>query len=280
MPASFESEDLKATVEERPPVPQAKAAHGSSARPSPLHKAGRLLWLGSEVFLCFVRYIRFYVGAKGRLTPAQRAQWLHQSARRTFRVFSSRIDWVGELPRKGLLVANHLSYLDIVLIAAVTPARFVSKSEVKSWPIFGFFARCAGTIFIDRARRQDTARANAELKAALAGEELLVLFPEGTSTDGRSVLPFRSSLLAPVAGEEVAVFAGHISYALPGGNVGQDVCYWGDMTLVPHLLNLVTKQDLAARIAFNPVVNAGADRKELARHLHAEVTRLKELHSL
>ncbi len=187
---------------------------------------------------------------------------------------------IGPIPSHGLLIANHLSYLDIVLIAALTPVRFVCKSEVKSWPVFGFFARCGGSIFINRTRRTETTRANGELTIALNGGQLSVLFPEGTSTGGTSVLPFKSSLLEPVVGADQLVFVAHISYALAEGKVADDVCYWGDMTLLPHLFKLLGKRGLRARIAFAPITKRPSDRKELAKQLHREVLRLKQSHSL
>jgi 1-acyl-sn-glycerol-3-phosphate acyltransferase len=102
-----------------------------------------------------------------------------------------------------LLVANHLSYLDIVLLSSLTPCVFVAKNEVKDWPVFGWFARLAGTVFVDRNDRRDAARANELIRSALREGALVVLFPEGTSSNGSTVLPFKSSLLQAAIGERV-----------------------------------------------------------------------------
>jgi 1-acyl-sn-glycerol-3-phosphate acyltransferase len=178
------------------------------------------------------------------------------------------------MPKSGLLVANHLSYLDILLLSSLTPCVFVAKSEVRVWPIFGWFARMAGTIFVNRSSRRDAARANEEIRAALREGALVVLFPEGTSSDGATVLPFKSSLLEAVIGEHVPVSVAALRYELPEGDAGAEVCYWGEHTLVPHLLNLMTKRAVNAAVIFSPVPNTWRDRKKLAMQLHAEVAQL------
>jgi len=101
------------------------------------------------------------------------------------------------------------------------------------------------------------------MSAAVAGGALLVLFPEGTSSDGRGVLPFKSSLLEPLVGRTECTVA-HLRYALGDGNVAAEVCYWRDMTLLPHLLNLLTKTHVAADLRLARVDTCGLDRKALA----------------
>jgi 1-acyl-sn-glycerol-3-phosphate acyltransferase len=104
----------------------------------------------------------------------------------------------------------------------------------------------------------------------------VVLFPEGTSSDGSSVLPFKSSLLEPATRMDHPLSVAFLNYALPDGNVGEDVCYWGDMTLVPHLVNLLSKPRIGVNVAFTRLKQSPGSRKELARHLHSEVLQLKE----
>jgi hypothetical protein len=155
------------------------------------------------------------------------------------------------------------------------PAVFVAKSEVRSWPVFGWFASLAGTLFVIRAKRSDVSRMNEEIERTLNGGDVLVLFPEGTSWNGSEVLPFKSSLLEPVAGSKHSLTVAHISYTLADGDVANDICYWGDMTFFPHLLKLMTREQIKARVSFEPVLNPADERKELAVQLHAEVVRLK-----
>jgi 1-acyl-sn-glycerol-3-phosphate acyltransferase len=183
------------------------------------------------------------------------------------------------VPKKGLLVSNHLSYLDILVLGAITPSVFVAKREVRSWPLFGWFARMAGTVFVRRDCRRDTIRVNWEIVRALQEKVLVVLFPEGTSSDGQTVLPFKSPLLASVTGKAHPVWAGFIDYALQEGSVSKEVCYWRDMTLAPHLLNLLGKPAIAARVAVarcHCALEGGRERKELAHRLRSSVLSLKE----
>jgi 1-acyl-sn-glycerol-3-phosphate acyltransferase len=233
----------------------------------------RIVWLASEIMLAALTFL-VMAGLAGRSPSlAARARWLQRSSRRVLRIFKLRLETTGPAPTRGLLVANHLSYLDILVLAAVTPAVFVSKSDVKQWPVFGRLARLAGTLFIDRRRRSDVARLAAEMRRVLDSDLLLVLFPEGTSSNGQGVLPFKSALLQPVAGAQGPLSVAHLSYTLPDGDAGEEVCYWRDMTFAPHLLNLLTKRSVSARVRFAAVEHPAADRKELARQLRAEVER-------
>lgn len=213
---------------------------------------------------------------RGRLPQSERSLWLQRSSRRTLEVFSVVTDSSGVLPTTGLLVCNHLSYLDILVLVSLMPAVFVAKSEVRSWPVFGWFARQAGTLFVDRNRRSDVSRMNSEITRVLDCGNVLVLFPEGTSWNGSEVLPFKSSLLEPVVGSTHPLAVAHISYSLADGDAANDVCYWGDAIFVPHLMKLMTKQQIKARVSFASVKTPAADRKELALQLHAEVSRLKK----
>jgi 1-acyl-sn-glycerol-3-phosphate acyltransferase len=227
----------------------------------------RMIWLTVEI-------IRGAAACRCRAfsTSDFHARWLHEICRRVLRVFGVQNMVTGPIPARGLLVANHLSYLDIVLLGALTPCVFVAKTEVKGWPVFGWFARRAGTIFVNRNHRRDTARANELIRFALRGGALVVFFPEGTSSDGARVLPFKSSLLESVVGERVPISVAALRYELPDGDAGTEVCYWGGHTLVPHLLNLSSKRQVKAVVSFQEVPNTWRDRKKLARQLHAEVS--------
>jgi len=205
----------------------------------------------------------------------KRTRWLQRNSRRVLRVFASAVVAKGPLPKSGLLVCNHLSYLDILLLASLTPVVFVSKHEVRHWPVLGRFSRMAGTIFVRRERRGDVARTSEEIRNVLRQGQLVVLFPEGTSSDGRQVLPFKSSLLEPATGSDHELFAGHIAYSISEGSVENDVCYWGDMTFFPHAVMLLAKPRVVASVHFNRVEAGNSSRKDLARQLHAEVVRLK-----
>lgn len=206
---------------------------------------------------------------------AVRARWLSRSSRRTLHIFGVEFASDGPVPVTGLLVSNHLSYLDILVYSSLTPAAFVSKSEVMGWPVFGWFARMAGTIFVRRTRRLEAGMVGDEIRRVMSEGQLVVLFPEGTSTNGREVLPFKSSLLEPATNPEHQLHVACIAYALADGSAEDDVCYWGDATFFPHFLKLMTKERIRARVQFAPIPKPAGDRKQLAQHLHTEVVRLK-----
>jgi 1-acyl-sn-glycerol-3-phosphate acyltransferase len=233
----------------------------------------RLGWLGAEFLFAFLTWS--VLALRGRADVMPRAGWLQGHARRVLRVFNVRLDVQGEIIPRGFLVANHLGYLDILVLAAVTPCVFVAKRDVRGWPVFGWFARMAGTIFVDRDRRSDAARTVAEMRNIGRQGVTVVLFPEGTSSDGQTVLPFKSSLLAPlVEGGDCGV--AHLRYTLTDGCAAAEVCYWRDMTLVPHLFNLLSKSAVQASLRGARVTTPLRDRKLLASQLHAAVLKLSE----
>ncbi len=231
-------------------------------------------WFVAELLLYFAAFFWLLLRHSGKPTQAARSRWLQWCSRRTLRVFSVQTSQAGNPPQTGLLVCNHLSYLDILVLVSLTPAVFVSKREVKNWPVFGWFARLAGTLFVDRTKRSDVMRMNALIEKSLSDGNVLVLFPEGTSWNGSEVLPFKSSLLEPIVGAKHPLAVGHLSYALDDGDAANDICYWGDATFFPHLVKLMTKNHVRARVRFAVVPHPAADRKELAQQLHAEISRL------
>ena len=200
-----------------------------------------------------------------------RVRWLGRASVRHAKWMGVRINVHGEIPKGGLIVSNHVSYVDIVALGAVTACAFVSKKEVAGWPLFGLYARCGATIFVDRERRSAVASVADEMRERLDAGVPLTLFPEGTSTDGSDVLPFRSSLFEPVIELGCPVTACALRYSLEGGSVADEVAYWRDMTLAPHLLNLLSKTGVTLDIHFGPSSRRTGDRKTLARDLHAEV---------
>lgn len=241
----------------------------------PLRVTGRLLWLGAELLLAAIGYTKHCAFRSRASLPAARAAWLQCVSRRVLRVFQAETRVSGGVPHQGLLVCNHLSYLDVLIIAGVAPSQFVAKSEVNQWPVVGWFARLAGTIFVNRSKPSRTGQSADEIAAALRSGRLVVLFPEGTSSGGETVLPFKSSLLAPATRQEHALTAGLIAYELSDGDVSEEVCYWKDMTLLPHLVNLLSKRAIRASVTFTELRQASTNRKELARQLRSEVLRLK-----
>jgi lyso-ornithine lipid O-acyltransferase len=195
------------------------------------------------------------------LTTAERAQWLHNSCQSALRRLNIQTASDGQFPLRGLLVSNHLSYLDILVFSSLSPCVFVSKKEVRSWPLYGWLARLGGTVFVDRKCLADAHRANLSMARALSEGCVVVLFPEGTSSDGTAVLPFRTALLEAAIKSREPVCSAHISYAVENGSVGTEICYWGAMTFFPHLLRLMSLRGIRARVRFAAEAQTFEDRK-------------------
>ncbi len=157
---------------------------------------------------------------------AARAEWMQRAARRVQASLNVTVDRRGPSPGPGLIVCNHLSYLDIVVLAAIQPVVFVAKMEVAFWPVLGGLARCGGTLFLRSSRKSDVARVGRLMPAIIERGVPVVVFPEGTSSDGRNVLPFHSSLLGPTVEHDWPITPVWIGYELTDGSVEEGICYW------------------------------------------------------
>jgi len=208
------------------------------------------------------------------LPSLARADWLRRMCRRLVRLLSLRVRYRGDAAPSGVLVFNHVSYLDVVVLAARHPMLFVAKKEVRSWPVIGWLAAQAGTIFIDRSRRADVARVGSLMNAAVSQGVRVCIFPEGTSTDGSRVLPFRTSLLEPMAASGCLVTAGWVGYAIEDGCAQLEVCYWGEMDFVAHFGLLLTKRRIFATVAYASLATPPANRRQLGEELHSLVSNL------
>jgi len=237
---------------------------------------GRLWWFAWEVVVISLNYFFTAAIAPQATRRAARAAWLHRSSRRHLKIFGHAAEISGPVPQSGVLISNHLSYLDILTICAITPAVFVSKADVRRWPLFGWFATIAGTVFVERERRTHVGEVNREIESALADGALVVVFPEGTSSNGETVLPFRTSLLEPAARGGYEIATSWLHYELEDGDAREEVCYWGDHSFFPHLVNLLGKRRIRATVRFGKFHRTTDDRKVLAQELHAAVVELKE----
>lgn len=176
----------------------------------------------------------------------------------------------------GAVVANHASWLDIFALGAGQAITFVSKAEVAGWPGIGFLARIVGTVFISRNPRQADAQRK-QLKAELDAGRKLLFFPEGTSTDGMRVLPFKSSLFAAFSDLEAGMLIQPVTvvYIAPNGlEEPRFYGWWGDMDLGPHMLQVLSRfPQGGVRVIYHEPLSVSdyPDRKTLARTLEAEV---------
>lgn len=216
---------------------------------------------------------------RGRLSTRQRAEWLHWTCKFVLKTLGVGLVQRGIPPQCGLLVSNHLSYLDIVVFAASAPCVFVSKVEVRSWPLIGLAASCSGTIFIDRSSKASAAATAERMNAILAEGIPVLLFPEGTSTDGSSVLKFHSTLFESVVAHGIPVTAGAIRYLDGPDYQERDLCYYGDIHFAPHLLEMMGRKGVAARLDYSPEPHIYPHRRIAAEETRKEVVALRELQS-
>jgi len=182
-------------------------------------------------------------------------------------VLGIRLEVRGEAPRPPFfLVANHLSYVDILVLHSCLNCLFLAKSEVGSWPVIGFLARSTGTLFVERGRKTDLLRVIRETQRRMDGGFGVVVFPEGTSTDGSAVLPFKASLFEVPASTGQAVQCASISYITPPSAppARLAVCWWGGMTFGRHFLELLTLPPFRALVSFGTEPIVAPDRKTLA----------------
>ncbi len=182
----------------------------------------------------------------------------------------------GRVPADGLVVANHLGFLDIIALAAAGPCVFVAKREVSGWFLAGAMARQCGTVFVDRERRSGVVAASAEIRRVLEAGVRVVLFPEGTSSEGGRVLPFKSSLLQSALDARVSVTPCGIFYRDFYGNPLHEVTYSGNKSLKEALGRLMARRMTRVHLAFGSPLHAEVTRAELSADLHRRVSRLVE----
>jgi 1-acyl-sn-glycerol-3-phosphate acyltransferase len=188
-----------------------------------------------------------------------------------------------------LILSNHASWLDICVIGARAPVVFVAKSEVARWPVFGWLARLQRTIFIERERRQKTGAAAQEIGDRMLAGDAVVLFAEGTSSDGTRVLPFRSALVGAVhhaLGEsthhdKITVQPMSLAYVGYGGlPVGrafrENVAWYGDIDLIPHFVGILASGAIDVTVTWGDAIayDMSADRKTITRDAERAVRRM------
>lgn len=207
--------------------------------------------------------------------PRQRALWIHRHARRLCKILNLTVTTSGPPPQAAIYGANHLGYLDIVTLGAATPVVFVSKAEVRAWPILGQLAECGGTLFLQREKKGELREVAQRFGPVIRAGIPIVIFLEGTSSGGDTVMPFRPSLLAPAVQEGWNVAPVGLHYEVSSGKVSDDVAYWRDDTFLPHFLKLLSQDWIRAQVNFGTARPPGEDRKQLAVALRDDVLALR-----
>lgn len=210
------------------------------------------------------------------LSHARQRRTLKAWSRTTLDILNIGIQLEGQQPARDesgcLMVANHVSWLDIFVLNAIHPARFIAKSEVRSWPLIGWLCKRTGTIFIERAMRQDAASVNLRVGTLLKQGVSIGLFPEGTSTDGLQVGHFHSALIQPAIDAGVRLCPVAMRYQDAAGALSTAAAFTGDTTLARSIWRVLRCQHLNALLTFTPALDtANGNRRVLARAAQAAV---------
>ena len=233
----------------------------------------RAVALGSALILCVLHF--WLERLRGPMTLERRARWLQQASRRVLGSLGIRCRVEGHAPSRGLVVSNHLSYLDILILSAAMPCFFVSKAEVGGWPYFGRAARTGGTIFLVRTSRASAEAAATEIAGRLKLAVPVLLFPEGTSTDGSQVLPFHTWLFQPAIDAAAPVTPAAVRYVIEGGIAERELCWYGDAPFLPHLWKALGTKGFLAELRFG-APQIYTDRRAAAAQTQAAVIAMRQ----
>jgi 1-acyl-sn-glycerol-3-phosphate acyltransferase len=216
-------------------------------------------------------------------TREARADWLHRFCAAAVRGLGVEIDVEGRFPERGAVISNHLSYVDIVVFAALHPCVFVSKAEIRGWPVVGWMTTMSGTVYVERGHGGSAMRARKGMQETVDAGLPVVFFPEGTTTNGSELLKFHSGLLAQAMLGSGPVTAAYLRYRLDednglGVSVADDVCYWGDRKMVPHVFKFLGLRGVRVEVRFadGPIgfSTDGVHRKTAAVEARAAVKAL------
>ena len=229
-----------------------------------------IAFLGLTLPLIPVQQILLWVA------PSAARQLPHHYHRMVCRILGIRLEVEGVKPKgAALLVSNHVSWADIPVLSGVLPVSFVAKVEVGRWPFFGTLARLQRSVFIDRQRRHQTGKSRDELTERLHASDAVVLFPEGTSHDGKEILPFKSSYFGAVENRDIPIVPVILAYRLVNGlpvtgRQRPSLAWYGDMDLLPHLWSFLKQGPVQVTVRFLDPLPA-ANRKQLAGTAEAQI---------
>lgn len=207
-------------------------------------------------------FVRFYDEAK-------KARVLTAWSYKLMRLLDIRVVVEGDLPKRldnTLIVANHISWLDILVIFTVIHPRFVAKKEIADWPVLGWFTKLGNTVFIERENKRSMLQVNQQLSALLAAGDYIAIFPEGGTSSGESVQKFKAGLFEPIYSAKGSVLPVALQYLDGAGKINTRPAYIGDMSLLRSIWNVLSCAKLTIKVTFTePLVTTQfADRNQLA----------------
>jgi len=243
-----------------------------------LRAMGRLVWRGGVVVGLIAHGVAELLVTRPE-SREDRARWNQRFCARILRWLGIEVAVEGSFPEVGTVVMNHQTYLDITVLAALHPCVFVAKAEIARWPVVGWMTKMAGTVFVERGKGGSAAAASVGMLVAAKAGVPVVFFPEGTTSDGQSLLPFRGGLIAEARTAELPVKVGVIRYTVAGpsgATVEEDVAYWGDRGLLEHVARFLTLEGVRVRVRFakTPVVFEHRERKAAAAEAREAMLRL------
>lgn len=213
-----------------------------------------------------------------RQSPEQAEATVAQWSRDMLRIMGVQLEVRGQAPAAGpcLVVANHISWLDILVINAAQPVRFVSKADVLRWPLLGSLVAGAGTLFIERESRRDALRMVQLMAERLQAGDRVAVFPEGTTGDGRGLLPFHPNLLQSAIAADAPIVPVALRYVKANSQERHDApVFVGSTTLVASIWTTLRARGLTAVVHYNQVQTAeGRDRRAWAQDLHSTLSRV------
>lgn len=207
-----------------------------------------------------------------RAAPARRRALMQRWSAKLLSILNVVPQVEGEPPRAdefaAMVAANHVSWIDIFLISTVRPTRFVAKSEIRAWPIAGWIADRAGTLFIRRDQIRDMARIDSRVRAVMGEGDCVGLFPEGITTEGDELRKFHSSLFEPAVANGARVHPAAIRYEHPDGTLCRQMSFIGERTFSESIALILRQRAVRARIMFAPPIDAaGASRRDVAKRV-------------
>ena len=215
-----------------------------------------------------------------QLTPAQREARVQVWAMQLLLIWDIDLEVRGKPVTTGpaLLVCNHISWLDILVIHAARHCRFVSKSDIRDWPLVGLLATGAGTLYIERTSRKDALRMVNDMADAMRNGDVVAVFPEGTTSDGRELLPFHANLIQAAIQAEALVQPMSLKFIdAQTGELSFAPCYIGDDTLIGSMWRTLKARRIEAVVHFGePQAAMGRDRRAWAQDLRQYITTLRD----
>ena len=207
-----------------------------------------------------------------RLDQHQRHLIIKRWSEKLLKILNVKLTVEGSPPnqklKNAMFVGNHISWLDIYALNSVHPVRFIAKSEVARWPLLGWLAKQANTMFIERSQKKDAKRVAIEATESLSKGDCLCYFPEGTTSDGTELLPFKSSLMQASINSNAEVWPLAIHYPNKDGSANTRMAFVGETTFIDSMWQIISLHQSEVKLHFLPKINAHSyERRELTQHI-------------